>query len=281
MLDGAITIRAVPVGGTGKNSPLNTPASWPAAPMGYVHDQRGDMKKAPSTILATAGLTVGMLGFALPASAATTPGTTPNPVHTGLKTPPPILGGGAGGQGGGAGGTGGFGGTGGGTKTGGGTGGTGGVGGTGGTKTGGGTGGTGGGTKTGGGTGGVGGAGGSAGGGTKSGGGTKGSGGKGGFGGGKTPPKHHPKPVYHPKPKPKPAPTCHPQPKPPVKPLEYNKHSNKDKGYTTALYSWQHPKSGHIVKCDPKPVKHPVKHPAPPKHHHHSPKKHWWQGWFH
>ena len=80
------------------------------------------MKKAPSTILATAGLTVGMLGFALPASAATSPGTTPNPVHTGLKTPPPILGGGGAGgqQGGGAGGTGGTGGTGGGTKTGGG-----------------------------------------------------------------------------------------------------------------------------------------------------------------
>ena len=144
MLDGAITIRAVPVGGTGKNSPLNTPASWPAAPMGYVHDQRGDMKKAPSTILATAGLTVGMLGFALPASAATSPGTTPNPVHTGLKTPPPILGGGGAGgqQGGGAGGTGGTGGTGGGTKTGGGTGGTGGVGGAGGSA--------GGGTKSGG-----------------------------------------------------------------------------------------------------------------------------------
>lgn len=30
------------------------------------------MKKAPSTILATAGITVGLLGFALPASAATT-----------------------------------------------------------------------------------------------------------------------------------------------------------------------------------------------------------------
>src|SRR6202789_3100 len=90
MLDGAITIRAVPVGGTGKNSPMNTPASWPAAPMGCVHDQRGDMKKAPSTILATAGLTVGMLGFALPASAATA--VTPNPIITpggGFKTPPP------------------------------------------------------------------------------------------------------------------------------------------------------------------------------------------------
>ena len=84
--------------------------------------------------------------------------------------------------------------------------------------------------------------------------------------------------MYHPKP----TPTCHPQPKPkpPVKPIGYNKGSNKYKGYTTALYSWEHPKSGHIVKCDPKPVKHPVKHPAPPKHHHHAPKKHWWQGWF-
>ena len=66
-----------------------------------------------------------------------------------------------------------------------------------------------------------------------------------------------------------------------MKPIGYNKGSNKYKGYTTALYSWEHPKSGHIVKCDPKPVvKHPVKHPAPPKHHHHAPKKHWWQGWF-
>src|SRR6201995_5466705 len=102
MLDDALTIRAVPVGGTGKNSPLNTPASWPAAPMGYVHDQRGDMKKAPSTILATAGLTVGMLGFALPASAATAApshlaqvklpppfgGTQTPPTGGGTKTPP-------------------------------------------------------------------------------------------------------------------------------------------------------------------------------------------------
>lgn len=235
MLDGAITIRAVPVGGTGKNSPLNTPASWPAAPMGYVHDQRGDMKKAPSTILATAGLTVGMLGFALPASAATsvTPIVTPAPpvvpigthtpptgTHTpptGINTPPtgthmPPTG----------------------THT---------------PPTG---------TYT------------------------------PPTGGSQTPPKrhrpepgptqHHPKPVYHPKP----TPTCHPQPKPkpPVKPIGYNKGSNKYKGYTTALYSWEHPKWGHIVKCDPKPVKHPVKHPASPKHHHHAPKKHWWQGWF-
>src|SRR5580693_8722631 len=99
MLDGAITIRAVPVGGTGKNSPLNTPASWPAAPMGYVHHQRGDMKKAPSTILATAGLTVGMLGFALPAGAATA--APSNLAHVNLPNPPPILGGGgAGGTGG-------------------------------------------------------------------------------------------------------------------------------------------------------------------------------------
>ena len=36
------------------------------------------MKKAPSTILATAGLTVGMLGFALPAGAAT---AAPSPQH--------------------------------------------------------------------------------------------------------------------------------------------------------------------------------------------------------
>src|SRR3978361_2331990 len=113
MLDGAITIRAVPVGGTGKNSPLNTPASWPAAPMGYVPDQKGDLKRAPLTILAPAGLAAAILGFPLPASAATSPGTTPNPVHTGLKTPSPILGGGGTGgqQGGGAGGTGGTGGT--------------------------------------------------------------------------------------------------------------------------------------------------------------------------
>jgi hypothetical protein len=88
---------------------------------------------------------------------------------------------------------------------------------------------------------------------------------------------HPGKPVY--KPKPKPTPTCHPQPKPPVKPIGYNKGSNKYKEYTAAVYSWEHPKSGHTVKCDPKPVKHPVKHPAPPKHHH-APKKHWWQGWF-
>jgi hypothetical protein len=91
--------------------------------------------------------------------------------------------------------------------------------------------------------------------------------------------------VQHPKPKPKPTPTCHsqaPKPKYPVKPIGYNKGSNKYKEYTAAVYSWEHPKSGHIVKCDPKPVKHPappkhpVKHPAPPKHHHHAPKKHWW-----
>ena len=87
---------------------------------------------------------------------------------------------------------------------------------------------------------------------------------------------------------PKPKPICHPQapkPKYPAKPIGYNKGSNKYKEYTAAVYSWEHPKSGHIVKCDPKPVKHPappkhpVKHPAPPKHHH-GPKKHWWQGWF-
>ena len=230
------------------------------------------MKKAPSTILATAGLTVGMLGFALPASAATA--VTPNPIITpggGFKTPPP------------------GGGTqtpppGGGTKT---------------PPPGGGTqtpppgGGTktpppGGGTKTPppdkGGSGGKGGFGGGKGGGQGGDSGKGGSGGKGGFGGGKTPPKHHPRPVQHPKPKPKPTPICHPQapkPKYPVKPIGYNKGSNKYKEYTAAVYSWEHPKSGHTVKCDPKPVKHPappkhpVKHPAPPKHHH-APKKHWW-----
>src|ERR1700722_3670091 len=88
MLDGAITIRAVPVGGTGNNSPLNTPASWPAAPMGYVHDQRGDMKKPPSTILAPAGVTVGLLGFALPASAAT-PAPTSHSVRAAGQVPGP------------------------------------------------------------------------------------------------------------------------------------------------------------------------------------------------
>ena len=170
------------------------------------------MKKAPSTILATADLTVGMLGFALPASAAINPGTTPNPAHTGLKTPPPppppppppILGGGGGaGQGG--------------------------------------------------------------------------KPGQGGIGGGNTGPKHHPRPVYHLKP----TPTCHPRPKPPVRPIGYNEGSNKYKGYTTTFYSWEHSKSGHNIKCDPKPapVKHPEKHPAPPKHHH-APNNHWWQGWF-
>jgi hypothetical protein len=246
--------------------------------MGYVHDQRGDMKKAPSTILATAGLTVGMLGFALPAGAATaapsphnpitlptghpttpvtlptghptTPvtlptghPTTPVTLPTGHPTTPVTLP-------------------------------------TGhpttpvtlptGHPT----------TPV-----------------------TQPTGhptkpsrpvghptkpadpgypGKGGVGGGKTPPKQHPKPLQHPKPKP--TATCHPQapkPKPPAKPIGYNKGSNKYKAYTAALYSWEHPKSGHTVKCDPKPVKHPapvkhpVKHPAPSKHHH-APKKHWW-----
>ena len=258
MLDGAITIRAVPVGGTGKNSPLNTPASWPAAPMGYVHDQRGDMKKAPSTILATAGLTVGMLGFALPASAATsvTPIAPPRPPwcrsarirrrpararrrrvstsrRTGTPTPPT---------------------------------------------------------------------------------GTHTPPGRVSTSAADAVPRCPPAGTHTP-----PTGTYTPptggRPDPakrrkglaradaappqagvpseadahlppaaeaevPVKPIGYNKGSNKYKGYTTALYSWEHPKWGHIVKCDPKPVKHPVKHPAPPKHHHHAPKKHWWQGWF-
>src|ERR1700761_6595438 len=40
----------------------------------HSHDQRGVMNKASSALLATAGVTVGLLGFALPAGAATTPG---------------------------------------------------------------------------------------------------------------------------------------------------------------------------------------------------------------
>jgi hypothetical protein len=51
------------------------------------------MKKAPSTILATAGITVGLLGVALPATASTgigpNPITVPDPVHT-TKVPWPV-----------------------------------------------------------------------------------------------------------------------------------------------------------------------------------------------
>lgn len=45
------------------------------------------MKKAPSMLLASAGVTVGLLGFALPASAATNPGTLPANTQTAGTTP--------------------------------------------------------------------------------------------------------------------------------------------------------------------------------------------------
>jgi hypothetical protein len=52
------------------------------------------MKKAPSTILATAGITVGLLGFALPASASTAvfqPGNGPStPASNPIKAPWPV-----------------------------------------------------------------------------------------------------------------------------------------------------------------------------------------------
>ncbi len=47
------------------------------------------MKKAPSTILATAGITVGLLGVALPASASVTAHQYTNPTKTGLPIPIP------------------------------------------------------------------------------------------------------------------------------------------------------------------------------------------------
>src|ERR1700753_1172278 len=57
----------------------------------HSYDQRGVMNKASSALLATAGVTVGLLGFALPAGAATTPGGgsgTPPIITPPNKLPP-------------------------------------------------------------------------------------------------------------------------------------------------------------------------------------------------